>query len=473
MQPRKTKIICTIGPASSNLENLKRLIEAGMDTARLNCSHSNHETQKEIIGNIRKASRETGKQIAVLLDLQGPKIRTGMVEGGCVQLLDGEEFIITCDDIEIGNSKIVSTSYKSLPKEVSPGNTILLDDGYLILSVERVEKNNIHTKVIKGGNLKNKKGIITPGVSSSAPSLSEKDFDDLKFGLNAGVDVVALSFVRSEKDIIELKTAMKIFGRSVPVIAKIERYEACEDIEDIIEYSDAIMIARGDLGLEMLAEQVPILQKEIIKSCNFHGKPVIVATQMLESMIENPRPTRAEASDVANAVIDGTDCVMLSGETSVGKFPFDAVSYMDRIIRTVESKYGSQQREYETPKNGAYNLSDAIGRASCQIAEQIGATAIIPFTTSGYSARYIAKYRPSIPIVPLTENEDTLRQLSFVWGVTPVKLPDEIDKDNVFHKLGDYLKNLKFIQSGNYVVFVAGLSAAHLMNENMIKVYQV
>jgi pyruvate kinase len=303
--------------------------------------------------------------------------------------------------------------------------------------------------------------------------MSEKDINDLKFGLSEGVDAVALSFVRSESDVIELKAAMKIFGRVVPVISKIERYEGYEDIEDIIIESDAIMVARGDLGLELPAETVPVLQKEIIKKCNEHGKPVIIATQMLESMIENPRPTRAEASDVANAVLDGTDCVMLSGETSTGKYPFDAVDYMDRIIRVTEEKYGGTNKTGTVPQL-LNDVGDALGKASCVIAEQIKAAAIVPMTSSGFTAKNIAKHRPSVPIVALTENANTQRRLnSFIWGVQAKLVPQDISAEDVFNKLRDFLIGPDYIKEGDFVVFVAGLSAGSIMPENMLKVYQL
>ncbi len=483
MIPRKTKIICTIGPATKGVDNLVKLIENGMDAARLNFSHGTHEIHRQNIEDIRDASEITGKEVAILMDLQGPKIRTGKIEGGSAVLEDGAEFIITVDDLEFGNSERVCTSYKNLINEVKPGKTILLDDGYIILNIEDINGSNIITRVEKGGTLKDNKGIITPGVSSAAPSLSLKDIEDLKFGMKHGVDAVALSFVRSEKDIMELKTAMKLFGGpSLPVIAKIERYEGYEDIEDIIAEADGIMVARGDLGLEMPAEQVPVLQKEIIRRCNLKGKPVIVATQMLESMIQNPRPTRAEASDVANAVIDGADCVMLSGETSVGAYPFDAVDYMNRIIRIVEDQYYSKDRKtflmrHNEPAiefNGHPNdISDALGRASCVIAEQIDASAVISLTMSGYTANNIAKYRTRIPIIALTDSRDTVRFLSFVWGVTRILVPEVKDTQSIFLELGEIVRNLDYIDSGDHVVFVAGLSSGKVMPQNMLKVYQV
>ncbi len=471
---RKTKIICTIGPATSSVDKLVKLIESGMDAARLNFSHGSQEYHLQNIQDIRKASELTEKPVAVMLDLQGPKIRIGKFSNGSALLEDGQEFIISTDTSKIGDNHIVCTSYSNLKNELSPGNKLLLDDGYIILKVKNIHSDDIITEVIKGGTLKDNKGIIAPGVSSSAPSLSKKDLDDLKFGLEAGVDAVALSFVRSERDILELKTVMKIFGNSVPIISKIERPEAYTNIDAIINESDSIMVARGDLGLEMPAEEVPVVQKEIIKKCNFHGKPVIIATQMLESMISNPRPTRAEASDVANAVLDGCDCVMLSGETSVGLFPYDAVQYMNRIIRVIEEKYANRMSDLEIPTDIKQNISDAFGKASVVIAEQINASAIVAYTSSGYTAKNIAKYRPNKQIIVLTDSKHVQRRMeSFVWGVKAIYVPPELSQENIFEHFADIVKHLETIKSGDHIVFVAGLTAKKLMPENIIKVYQV
>ncbi|MFP4528400.1 MAG: pyruvate kinase [Candidatus Kapaibacterium sp.] len=473
MNLRKTKIICTIGPSTSGVENLVKLIEKGMDAARLNFSHGSHEDHKRTLEEIREASRRAGKEVAIIQDLQGPKIRTGKVENGEVELEDGQKFVITVEDIELGNSQRVGTTYKPLIKEVKSGNTILVDDGYIILKIEKVDYPDIITTVVKGGKLSNNKGIVTPGVPSTAPTLSKKDIDDLKFGLEIGVDSVALSFVRSERDVLELKTTMKIFGRSVPVIAKIERYEGYEDMEDIISESDGIMVARGDLGLEMPAERVPMIQKQIIRRCNYYGKPVIVATQMLESMISNPRPTRAEASDVANAVLDGTDCVMLSSETSVGDYPFDAVDYMSRIINIVEEQYSTTGDQYKVPEKSIESISDALGKASCEIADQIKAAAIISLTMSGYTAANIAKYRPRVPIIALTDTCDTMRNLSYVWGVYPKLIDRDGPHEDIFRQLSDLVTDHEFVSVGDNLVYVAGLSANKVMPQNMIKVHEV
>lgn len=473
MIPRKTKIICTIGPASSSLEMLTKLINNGMDVARLNFSHGSHESHEELINNIRKASELSGKQVAILQDLQGPKIRIEKVENDAVEIFDGNELIITSENLEIGNAEMVSTSYQDLPKDLKQGNILLLDDGYLILKVERVAGERIYTRIIKGGILKSRKGIIAPGVSFSAPSLSDKDIEDLKFGLSHGIDVVALSFVRNVRDIIELKTTMRIFGRPVPIIAKIERPEALESINEILSECDAIMVARGDLGLELPPEEVPLIQKELIKKSNSFGKPVITATQMLESMVSNPRPTRAEASDIANAVLDGTDCVMLSAETGTGRYPLESVDYMNRIVKTTEDKFLDKDKQLKSLIEEDADISDAIGKAACQLAEQINATAIVTLTNSTLTAKKIAKYRPKVPIIAITHDDHVHRRLNFVWGVTSVYVEQETDFVNNFDLLKPYLLNCSFIEPGSLIVFVSGLAEKSFGNDNMVKIFYV
>ena len=474
MTQRRAKIICTIGPASGDLAMLHRLVEAGMDIARLNFSHGSHEVHAETIRRIRQVEEESGRPIAILQDLQGPKIRTGAMPEGGVELRDGEAFVITTDDVGTGDGRRVSTGYAALPGDVRTGQTILLDDGYIALRIEEVRGAEVHTRVEKGGVLKSNKGIIVPGAAISAPPLSEKDIEDLRFGLEAGVDAVALSFVRSERDIIELRTTMRLFGRTVPVIAKIERYEGYSDIEDIIAEADGIMVARGDLGVEMPAEQVPVLQKHIIRRCNHYGKPVITATQMLESMIEHPRPTRAEASDVANAVLDGSDCVMLSGETSVGAYPVEAVTYMDRIVRTIEADgVKAPAGSFDVPEDTELNVADAIGRASRVIAEQIKAAAIVSLTTSGGTARVIAKYRPAVPILALTDDAGTVRQLAFTWGVTPVRIPPLAETGYELAALRAHVLGSGIVRSGEMVVYSAGSPLQKRGPTNMLEVHSL
>jgi pyruvate kinase len=471
---RRAKIICTIGPASRDTAMLRRLIEAGMDIARLNFSHGTHEEHVETIRRIREIAAECEKPIAILQDLQGPKIRTGQVPEGGVELRDGAAFTISTEAVPIGDDKRVGTGYAHLPGDVREGQTILLDDGYLSLEIESIDGSEIHTRVIKGGILRSNKGIIVPGASISAPPLSEKDVEDLRFGLAAGVDTVALSFVRSERDIIELRSTMKVFGRQVPIIAKIERYEGISDIEDIVNEADGIMVARGDLGVEMPAEDVPVLQKRIIQRCNFYGKPVITATQMLESMIHQPRPTRAEASDVANAVLDGTDCVMLSAETSVGGYPCEAVSYMDRIVRSIEKeRQRVPQAQRAIPDDMQSNVADAIGRASCVIAEQIGAAAIVTLTTSGGTARVIAKYRPDTPILALTDDPETYHQLAFTWGITPVLIPPLSEVEYELMALRVHVLASGLAKRGDHVVYSAGSPLQKRGSTNMLEVHRL
>ncbi len=468
----KTKIVCTIGPASASVDALSRLIENGMDIARLNFSHGTYEQHKETIENLREAARLTGKALCIMQDLQGPKIRVGTFEGGSATLEEGACFIITTDKNAPGSSKRVSTTYGAITDDVKPGNTLLLDDGYLILSVNKVTRTEIHTTVVKGGVLKNHKGIICPGNSFSAPAMSDKDMEDLRFGLDCGVDVVALSYVRSVRDILELKTAIKIFGKTAGVVAKIERPEALEVIEEIIDESDAIMIARGDLGLEMPPELVPVVQKDLIAKCNRKAKPVITATQMLESMITNPRPTRAEASDVANAVYDGTDCVMLSAETSVGCYPFESVDYMSKIAKSMENHMQQAGKKPFALDFGTTDMIDALGKASVQLAEQINSAAIVTLTNNTATAKGIAKYRPRIPIIGLTSDPKTQRRLNFVWGCEPV-LVDAASISDEFDSLSAWLQEKHYLNKGDLIVFVSGENMAGCYAGQYIRVLNI
>ncbi len=468
--PRKTKTVCTIGPASDGVEILKLLIEKGMDVARLNFSHGSYEQHKKTVENIRTASELVGREVGILQDLQGPKIRTEKVENGAVNLIEGSDFTITTRQIDYGNSEIVSTSYKNLPNDLKPNDIILIDDGYLIIKVIRINGQDILCKVVKGGLLKDRKGIIAPAVTFSAPALSDKDIEDLKFGLSIGVDMVALSFVCSGRDIVELRTTMKIFGRQLPVIAKIERPEAIRNIDNIIEETDVIMIARGDLGLEFPVEDVPLLQKELIIKCNKKGIPVITATQMLESMINSPRPTRAEASDVANAVYDGSDALMLSGETSVGKYPLDALDNMINIIKKVEDSIYNKPFGDRLYNHLDSSIMDAIAHASTVIGEQIDASAIAILSSTNIALKKVAKYRPRIPILGITNNVELMRRMNLIWGVTPILIEEENAFQNVFNYLSINKDKIDFINEGDNIVFVSGLN--NPVNENMIKVYK-
>jgi pyruvate kinase len=470
---RNVKIICTLGPATRSADRIEALLDAGMDVARLNFSHGSHDEHAGMIQTAREVSERRGKALTILQDLQGPKIRTGHMPDGGVRLQADERFVIRMDYGGVGDASMTGTTYPELARDVRKGQRMLLDDGYLTLEIIDVNDEEILTRVVKGGVLKSNKGIIVPNAEISAPPLSRKDLEDLEFGLKAGVDAVALSFVRSERDVIELQSSMKYLGRVVPAIAKIERWEGYADLEDIIREADGIMVARGDLGLEMPAEQVPVIQKHIISRCNYFGKPVITATQMLESMIEQPRPTRAEASDVANAVLDGTDCVMLSGETSIGAWPVDAVEYMDRIIRAIESSQSRADRRYNIPEDEKQNVADAVGRAACVIAEQIDAGAIVTLTSSGGTARIVAKYRPQTPIIALSDSPDTLRALAFTWGVRGVRIPPLSDVAYDIGALTAFVASTGLVEEGRLAVFSSGSPLHKRSTTNMLEVRKV
>ena len=453
-----TKIICTIGPASQTPERLKALIGAGMDVARLNFSHGSRDEHRGWIERLRAVSASSGEPIAILQDLSGPEIRTGTVTGGAVEVVDGQPFTFTTETV-VGSSEHVSTTYEALPRDVGPGNAILVDDGRMKFIVKEVKGHEVRCVVEHGGVLKDKKGMNLPGVRVSAASLTEKDREDLLFGLEHDVDYVALSFVRTAEDVRELRRTIEAAtSRRVPVIAKIERQEAVENFEEILAVVDAVMVARGDLGVELPPEEVPIIQKRIVRRCNTAGIPVIIATQMLESMIEQPRPTRAEANDVANAVIDGADAVMLSGETSVGRFPVEAVQVMDQIIRRSESEAVRGRSPAWDAVSVDRHRSDAIARAACVLADEIGARAIIVMTHTGGTVLSICKYRPSSHIVAVTDQESVFRQLNLVWGVRGMVIPDFVkDSDSAFKRVRDELKHSGFVEPGDQVVFTAGL----------------
>jgi pyruvate kinase len=453
-----------------------RLIEAGMDVARLNFSHGLREQHQQVIENLKQASTITGEYVTILQDLGGPKIRTGLLEQKSVELATGDLFTFTTHDV-LGNAKCVSTTFQQLPLDVKVGDDILVDDGKMTFRVESKTETDVICRIVNGGILSEKKGINLPGVKVSLPSFTDKDADDLRFGLANDIDYVALSFVRSERDIRNLreflvKEAPK--GKRIPIIAKIERGEAVEDINSIVAASDVIMVARGDLGVELPTEDVPIIQKMVVRLCNEQGVPVIVATQMLESMIENPRPTRAEASDVANAVLDGADAVMLSGETSVGKFPVEAVQTMDRIIKKAETRYRNHF-DIARPRGAQeFTTYDAINRAACVLANEIDAKAIVVITHSGFSAINMAKYRPKALILAVTGRDKILRRLNLVWGVRGIIVPDFVaDTDTAFQRINEELRKLKYVKSGDYVIYTVGLPLLSRGTTNSIRIEKV
>ncbi|MGC8738653.1 MAG: pyruvate kinase [Candidatus Hydrogenedens sp.] len=483
---RGTKIICTMGPATNDETIIKSLINAGMDVARLNLSHGTHDYHKEMYTKIRSVAKETGKDIAVLFDLQGPKIRTGFLENHQpIELIRGEHIIITSEQI-IGNTKIISTDYSLLPEEVKPGNRILLADGTLELRVIESRPPEIDCEIIRGGILGERKGMNLPEIPIKLPSLTEKDWDDLDFGISLGADYFALSFVRTPEDVTQVKKRLQDKNSIAKVVAKIERPEALRCINSIIEVSDALLIARGDLAVETILEEVPLVQKRIIRKCNLAGIPVITATQMLESMTEHPIPTRAEMSDVANAVLDGTDAVMLSAETATGKNPISAVEVMDKIIRCVEK----DQSYFECPfdemckspllkqdnKEFHSKIEDtaiASGKAVKQLVMALNTKAIACFTYSGYSAMAISNSRPKVPIYALTPNESVARQCSLFWGVQAIKLPEVQSIEDMLLTVEKTLITKKLVKRGDMVIIVAGYPLSVACPTNLIKVHVI
>jgi pyruvate kinase len=472
----KTKIVCTLGPSTATVEVIMNLIHAGMDVARLNFSHGSHEDHLGMLTNVQEASKRTGVEITILQDLQGPKIRIGDFDKPFIELRAGEQFTITTDPV-VGDQRRVSTTFDQLTRDVQPGDRILLDDGKLRLRVVEIKRNDVVCEVIVGGTLSAHKGINLPGVAVSAPSFTAKDLDDLTFGLKHDVDYIALSFVRSADDIRELRTVIieRIAkGRFLPIIAKIEKPQAIANIDAIIQEADGIMIARGDLGVELPPEDVPILQKMIIRKCNEAGKPVIIATQMLDSMINNPTPTRAEASDVANAVVDGGDAVMLSGETSIGKYPLETVQIMNRIIRKVESEHLTQRRVLDQQQGGVENRLDALGRAACVLAEQMNAAAIVAVTHTGNTARVISRYRPRPIIIAVTDRPKIRRRMNLIWGVQGMVVENlKEDSDKVLKRIQESLVHSGMVTRGEYVVLLAGQPFFERGSTNFIEVEKV
>ncbi len=477
---RKTKIVCTIGPATNSEERLEELMRAGMNVARLNFSHGTHEEHAVVIERIRTISDRLGYAIAILQDLQGPKIRTGSLQDGQpVQLVSGATITITTRDVA-GTAHLVSTTYKSLASDVKVGDRILLSDGLLELGVLDTNTTDVHCLVVHGGELGEHKGINLPGVAVSAPALTEKDRDDLRFGIMHDVDYVALSFVRKPEDIREAKQCIhglqleregeqKKHFTPTPLIAKLEKPEAIANLDAILELTDGVMIARGDLGVEMPPEKVPLIQKRIIAKCNELGLPVITATQMLESMTTNPRPTRAEVNDVSNAVLDRTDLVMLSGETAAGAYPIEAVEMMARIIEETEAG----NRTAQQPKSQRLSQARAVSHAARELSEEASVKAIVVFTRSGNSAHLISKDRPRVPILAYTPSEKVRRQLALWWGVWPHCIELQTSTEKLIEAVEHRLLEDKFVSQGEYVVIMGGLPIASRARTNFVKLHRV
>jgi len=472
---RRTKIVATLGPATSTPERIAGLIRAGMNVARLNFSHGTHAEHAARIAMVRRAAAEAGRHVAILQDLQGPKIRTGPLENGQpVELVAGQRFVITTEPI-VGNANRVSTTYRALPLDVRPRDRILLSDGLIELVVIGHTDTEVETEVVHGGRLREHQGINLPGVRVSAPAATEKDFVDLAFGLEQGVDYVALSFVRRASDVREVKEFIRRAGKQTPVIAKIERPEALDVLPEILAEADGIMVARGDLGVEMPPERVPIMQKQIIAAANRAMLPVITATQMLESMIHNPRPTRAEASDVANAILDGTDAVMLSGETAAGAYPIEAVQMMALIADAVEdSLIGSPHST--SPRweiTTAQSTPRAIAAAACTIANALPVRFIVVLTQSGASARLVSHYRPQVPILAFCPSEETARRTSLYWGVTPIVIEARDRLDELEQQIVRHMRDMGIVQRGDLIVLSGGHPVYRYGPTNFLKVITV
>lgn len=473
MQPasravRRTKIVCTLGPASSSLEELLHLAEAGMDVARLNFSYGDYPQHAAWIAQLRAVGEQLGRPLAALQDLSGPKLRVGDLPGGEVRLTPGAEVVLSAADTPAPGH--LPLPVPELPAAVSPGQRVLLSDGRLELRVLDATATEVRCEVIVGGVLKSHQGVNVPDSVLPIPAVTDKDLADLEFGLSQGVDWVAMSFVRTAEDLQPLRERMRQLGRPTPLMAKIEKHEAVDRLDEIIAAADGVMVARGDLGIEVALDQVPVLQKEIIARCNAAGKPVITATQMLESMLASPRPTRAEVSDVANAVLDGTDAVMLSGETAVGRYPREAVAVMAQVVLQAEAAFdhhGYLERSRVTP---CESITEAIAEATCSLAEDLCAQAIVTPTASGHTARRVARHRPEAPVVAVTADAAVQRQLALSWGVSPLLAPRGQNTDEMIQTALGKAEAAGFVEAGDRVIVTAGVAAGVPGLTNLIKV---
>ena len=472
---RKTKIVCTIGPASQSPEMVEKLIEAGMNVARLNFSHGTHEDYAVKIATIRDAAAKLNKPVGILLDTKGPEIRTHDMENGELHLVTGQVIDISMKQV-LGNEKMFSVTYEQLIEDVDQNNIILLDDGLIELRVlaKDVENGIIHTIVENAGVLKNKKGVNVPGVSIKLPGITEKDAQDILFGIEQGVDFIAASFVRTAKDVLQIRELLEQNGGShIQIIPKIENQEGVDNIDTIIEVSDGLMVARGDLGVEIPAEEVPLVQKSLIKKCNQVGKPVITATQMLDSMQRNPRPTRAEASDVANAIMDGTDAIMLSGETAAGIYPIESVRTMDKIATRTEASLNYRAIVSARSREKEANMTEAISQAVAYTSINLGVKAVLAPTESGNTAKMIAKYRPGVPIIAVTGSEKTAHILTLVWGVNPVVTQRVKTTDEILELAVDASLKSGHVDHGDVVVITAGVPVGEAGTTNLMKVHVI
>jgi len=471
---RKTKIVCTIGPASESIEKLEELIGAGMNVCRLNFSHGSHEEHGLRIKTIREAAKKTGKTVAILLDTKGPEIRTHDFVDGQAELKTGEEVVISTEQV-LGTAEKFSVTYAGLYDDVDPGSRILIDDGLIELEVIEKANGDIRTKVLNSGMVKNKKGVNVPNVSIKLPGITEKDIQDIVFGIEQGVDFIAASFVRKASDVLEIRELLEAHGTGyIQIIPKIENQEGIDNIDSILEVSDGLMVARGDMGVEIPPEEVPLVQKRLIKKCNVLGKPVITATQMLDSMQRNPRPTRAEASDVANAIFDGTDAIMLSGETAAGLYPVEAVKMMANIALRVEKSLQYEDMFQKRLKEQSYTITDAISQSVAHTALALDVAAIVAPTESGYTAKMISKYRPKSPIVAVTSNEQVRRRLALSWGVQAFMAEEKAKStDEMLETAIQTAMDADMIGLGETVVITAGVPLAETGTTNLMKIHVV
>jgi pyruvate kinase len=475
-RPRHCKIVGTLGPSSSDEKVLRELVEAGLDIARLNFSHGSHDTHRKNIELVRRISRETGRHVSILQDLQGPKIRVGKVLGEGVELVNGKSYILAYGS-EQTTPEIIPIDYRELVHDVAVGQRVLMDDGLLSLKIEKIEGANVHVRVLEGGFLKSRKGVNFPDGKISLPALTEKDSRDLLFGVSHGVDFIALSFVQDPKDVVQVKKMINALGSDIPVIAKIEKLSAIDEIDEIAAVSDGLMVARGDLGVEGSVERVPGFQKRIVEAAARKARPVIIATQMLESMIENPHATLAEVADVANGVLDGADCVMLSGEVASGKYPVQCVKQMASIIEEVEGWTFKRPMRYATgafePASDLWEDHEAIARAACEAADALNAKAIVCLTLTGAIARSVAKWRPSTPILAISPRKDVIQRLVMVWGVYAMQNPLFYNTDVLLQDLPQLLKSLNLVDAGETIVITAGIPINHMKPTNMIKINRI
>ncbi|HWQ62376.1 MAG TPA: pyruvate kinase [Negativicutes bacterium] len=469
---KKTKIVCTVGPSTDKPGILQALIRGGMDVARFNFSHGSHEDHARRIAMVRAAADECGAPVALMLDTKGPEMRIGKIAAGKASLTAGQSFTLTARDVA-GDSQEVSVSYKGLPREVAPGNTILLADGLISLAVTAIDGDDIHTTVENGGEISSNKRVAVPGVAVKLPPMSERDVADIVFGIGQDMDIVAASFVQRAADVLAIRRVIEAAGASLDIIAKIENAEGVDNIDEILKVADGVMVARGDLGVEIPTEEVPVVQKLLIEKCNAVGKPVITATQMLESMLNNPRPTRAEASDIANAIFDGSDAIMLSGETAAGAYPVEALETMARIAARTEAALDYSDILLAKGLDAQRTTTGAISHATVQVAHELGADAIITVSESGFTARMVARYRPQATIVAVTPRPKTLRRCQLYWGVHPVLGPSAQNSDEMVAGAISLALSTGIVKQGDLTVITAGVPAGIQGTTNMIRVHVV